>query len=157
LDVLCGAGDLPLPQIVRSDLAQIGIAISIVKSDACPVRYTSQTDRADLLLVAMGGPLQRDPEFFLDSFLYGRVFGTVLGPGPWDDAPFRARVARARALSGRARIDAYRRLDDELMQMAPVAVYGSALYTEFVSPKVGCRIFQGYFGFLDLGALCVRR
>ena len=26
---------------------------------------------------------------------------------------------------------------------------------EYLSPRVGCRVFQGAYGFLDLGAACV--
>jgi hypothetical protein len=51
---------------------------------------------------------------------------------------------------------AYRRLDDELMRMAPFAVFGSWLWSQYVSPKLGCKLFQAEYGFLDLGALCKR-
>jgi hypothetical protein len=38
--------------------------------------------------------------------------------------------------------------------MAPLAVFGDYQWGEYVSPKVGCRVNQGEFGFLDLGELC---
>jgi hypothetical protein len=41
--------------------------------------------------------------------------------------------------------------------MAPVAVFGSFVWGEYVSPKVGCRVNQAEFGFLDVGELCKAR
>jgi hypothetical protein len=38
--------------------------------------------------------------------------------------------------------------------MAPLAVFGSFDWGEYVSPQVGCRVQQGEYGFLDLGRLC---
>jgi hypothetical protein len=41
--------------------------------------------------------------------------------------------------------------------MAPLAVFGSYVWGEYLSPKVGCRVQQAEFGFLDLGKLCKPR
>ncbi len=38
---------------------------------------------------------------------------------------------------------------------APVAVYATAVEPEFFSERVGCRITQGAFEVVDLGALCL--
>jgi hypothetical protein len=40
------------------------------------------------------------------------------------------------------------------MHAAPFAVYGSWIWSEYFSPKVGCKVFQGEYGVVDLGALC---
>jgi hypothetical protein len=40
------------------------------------------------------------------------------------------------------------------MRMAPLAVYGDWVWAEYLSPKLGCEVFQGEFGFVDLGVLC---
>jgi hypothetical protein len=40
------------------------------------------------------------------------------------------------------------------MRAAPFAVYGSGVWSEYFSPRVGCKVFQGEYGFVDLGALC---
>jgi hypothetical protein len=98
----------------------------------------------------------QDPEPFFDEALARGRYGAALGPGPWYTPAFRSRAAHARVLGGRARIAAYRRLSDELTRAAPFAVYGTFAYEEYVSPKVGCRLFQGTYGFLDLGAVCLR-
>jgi hypothetical protein len=61
-----------------------------------------------------------------------------------------------RALRGQARTVAFSEIDDELMRMAPLAVYGSWVWAEYLSPKLGCKVFQAEYGFVDLGALCER-
>ncbi len=150
----------PAAAIVRSDLARIGIAVSIVRSDTCDPRVVAaQFKRADLLIGTSLGrtPGERDPAPFLDDALGASVWGSPLGPGPWNDRPFRKRVERARRLRGQARVAAYARLDDELMRAAPLVVYGSYLYDEYFSPRVGCRLFQGFYLEVDLGALCLRK
>jgi ABC-type transport system substrate-binding protein len=157
----CGGFFTPAAEIIRSNLAMIGIDVSVVEADECPGRYDSNMKRADLLLAWLGIPgaaasSNRDPALFFDQALDPNRYGGALGPGLWNDPSFRERVDQARAFDGEARLDAYRRLDAQLMRAAPFAVYGSNLTEEYVSARVGCEIFQGAFGFLDLGALCVR-
>ena len=48
----------------------------------------------------------------------------------------------------------YRRLVNELTQSGPLVVFGSWVWPEYFSPKVGCRVFQTTYGVADLGALC---
>jgi serine/threonine protein kinase len=147
---ICGDTRLPrLAAIVRSDLSSIGIAASVINSQQCPGR----SERADLLFVTLGSN-ELDPGVFVDQALGSSVYGSALGPGPWDSRAFRDEVARARELRGQPRTAAFRRIDDELMRMAPVAVYGSYVWAEYLSPKVGCKVFQAEYGFVDLGALC---
>ena len=43
------------------------------------------------------------------------------------------------------------------MRAAPLVVYGSFLYDEYFSPRVGCRLFQAFYLEADLGALCARK
>jgi hypothetical protein len=147
---ICGNPRLPkLAAIVRSNLTAIGIAASVINSQQCPGRY----ERADLLLVTLGSN-ERDPGVFVDQALNTSVYGSALGPGPWDSRSFRREFESARRLRNEARSIAFRRLDDELMRMAPLAVYGSYVWAEYLSPKIGCKVFQAEYGFVDLGALC---
>ena len=134
---------------MKSDLARIGISVSILSSPNCPGQYR----RADLFFVSLGSS-ERDPAPFLDQALGSSIFGSPLGPGPWNDPPFRKRLDEARALQGRPRLEAYRHLDGELMRAAPFAVFGSFVWSQYFSPKVGCKVFQGEYGFVDIGALC---
>jgi hypothetical protein len=151
----------PAAEVVRTDLARIGIRVSIIHSDECTGLYTAEPDRADLVLSFLGAPysgaaLERDPEPFVAGALATGHVGAAIGPGPWNDRSFRRRVDSAHALAGAARLKAYRHLELELMRAAPFAVYGSNVTEEYVSSTVGCTLRQGAFGFLDLGALCAR-
>jgi serine/threonine-protein kinase len=141
-----------LAAIVRSDLARIGWTASVTNSPQCPGSY----QRADLLFTTIGGN-ELDPEPFVDQALGNSLYGFPLGPGPWRSASFRSEVRNASALRGAQRLAAYRRIQAQLMQMAPLAVFGSFVWGEYVSSKVGCRVHQGEFGFLDLGELCKPR
>jgi hypothetical protein len=152
--IAVNACDSRLPRlaaIVRSDLARIGWTASVTSSPQCPGSYR----RADLLFTTIStNDLELDPEQFVDHVLGGSLYGLPLGPGPWRAASFRRELARAHALRGEQRVAAYRRIQAQLMRMAPLAVFGSFVWGEYVSPKVGCRAHQGEFGFLDLGELC---
>ena len=69
----------------------------------------------------------------------------------------RRRIERADALRGRPRIAEYARLDEALVRRAvPFAAYGAFTIPEYFSPRVGCKLFQSTYHFVDLGALCVR-
>jgi ABC-type transport system substrate-binding protein len=147
--------------VVRSELARIGIAVSIVlKPGTCDSRdVAAEFKHADLMIgTNIGrGPTDRDPAPFFDDALTHGAWGSPLGPGPWNAPAFRTRLEEATALSGRARVAAYGRLDDELSRAAPLVVYGSFLYDEYFSPRVGCKLFQAFYLEVDLGALCIKQ
>jgi ABC-type transport system substrate-binding protein/predicted Ser/Thr protein kinase len=142
-------------QIVRSNLARIGIAVSILESERCLQGHDPQSDRADLRLSGLVlGPADRDPAPFFDMAIAGAYDYPPPGPGPWNTRSFRGRVEHARSLRGDARIAGYAGLQRELMRNAPLAVYGNFVSTEYFSPKVGCKLFQAEYRVVDLGALC---
>jgi hypothetical protein len=149
---ICGDPRLQkLAAIARDNLARIGMTTSVIDSQQCPGQYR----RADLLFASnLGGwnDLELDPAPFIEQ-----TVGFPPGPGPWRRASFRREVERAHALRGTARLAAYRRIQAQLMQMAPVAVFGSFVWGEYLSPKVGCRVNQAEFGFLDIVELCKAR
>ncbi|MGB2952133.1 MAG: ABC transporter substrate-binding protein [Gaiellaceae bacterium] len=155
----CGpdARQRTLAHIVSSDLAEIGISVSVMASQSCPKngRYDTQMKRADLILFSGLQSEERDPVAFLDHALpRDGSFGSALGPGLWTTAGFRERLARAAVLRGPSRFRAYVRIVDDLTRAAPFAVFGSFIWTEYFSPKVGCKVFQAEYGIVDLGALC---
>jgi ABC-type transport system substrate-binding protein len=157
----CGpdARQRTLAHIVSSDLARIGISVSVTASQSCPAngRYDAQMKRADLILFSGLRSEERDPAPFLDQALArDGSFGSALGPGLWTTTSFRERLARAAALRGPARLRAYVRLVDKLARAAPFAVFGSFIWSEYFSPKVGCKVFHAVYGVVDLGALCRR-
>jgi ABC-type transport system substrate-binding protein/tRNA A-37 threonylcarbamoyl transferase component Bud32 len=157
----CGpdARQRTLAHIVSSNLAGIGISVSVRSSQNCPKnsRYDERTKQADLILFGGLQSKVRDPAPFLDQALArGGFFGSAFGPGLWTTAGFRERLAGAAVLRGSARVRAYVRIVDELTRAAPFAIFGSFVWTEYFSPKVGCKVFQAEYGVVDLGALCKR-
>jgi hypothetical protein len=147
---ICFDPRLPkLAAIVRTDLARIGMTASVIDSQQCPGSYR----RADLFFTTIGAD-ELDPAPFVDQALGSSAFGSPLGPGPWRAPEFRREGVRAHALRGKERLAAYRRIQAQLVRMAPLAVFGSFVWGEYLSPKVGCRVQQAEFGFLDLGELC---
>jgi ABC-type transport system substrate-binding protein/tRNA A-37 threonylcarbamoyl transferase component Bud32 len=155
----CGsdARQRTLAHIVSSDLARIGISVSVTASESCPnnSRYDAQAQRADLILFSGLQSEERDPAPFLHQALArDGSFGSALGPGLWTTSGFRERLARAAVLRGPTRSRTYVRMVDELTRAAPFAVFGSFIWTEYFSSKVGCKVFQAEYGVVDLGALC---
>jgi hypothetical protein len=98
-----------------------------------------------------------DPAPFLRQALAERPYGVALGPGPWIDRSFRRRLERANQLSGNARVEALTRLERELMRTAPIAVFGNRVQPDYFSTRVGCKVFQDAYRFVDLAALCVHK
>jgi ABC-type transport system substrate-binding protein/tRNA A-37 threonylcarbamoyl transferase component Bud32 len=153
----CDSGERPVASIVRSDLRRIGITLKLDQAGGCPSsgRYDARSLRADLILVDQFREDVRDPQHFLDQALArDGSFGSALGHGLWTSRGFRRELDQARPLRGDARTIAYQRIVGQLMHAAPFAVYGSWIWSEYFSPKVGCKVFQGEYGFADLGALC---
>jgi ABC-type transport system substrate-binding protein len=142
--------------MIRSELARIGIAVTIVTPPCSPnSRYDAHSRRADLILASTFSPLL-DPQPFFHDLLSTDQLGAALGRGPWTEPRFLARVRRADALSGPARRAAYRQLEDELLRAAPVAVFGSFYDGHYFSRSVGCRVVQPGVNVIDLGLLCKR-
>jgi serine/threonine-protein kinase len=153
----CDPGERPVASIVRANLGQIGISVTFDQAPSCPdpYRYDTRSLGADLILVDDFRQDERDPQPFLDQALArDGSFGSALGRGIWTSSGMRRELDRARVLRGDVRTAAYRRIVGQLMRSAPFAVYGSWVWSEFFSPKVGCKVFQGEYGFVDLGALC---
>ena len=158
----CGpdARQRTLAHIISANLARIGITVSVTTAESCPQneRYDAKARSADLILFSALGNEERDPAPFLDQAVArDGSAGSALGPGLWTTPSFRERLARAAVLSGPARKRAYARLVGELTRAAPFAVFGSFVWTQYFSPKAGCKVFQSEYGVVDVGALCKRR
>jgi ABC-type transport system substrate-binding protein len=142
-------------QIIRSNLARIGIRVQIERSLGClNGPDTKKREEADMALVSPGDNVG-DPAWTIRATLGLSPDGV---PGYWNDPVLRRRIERAEALQGRARIREFARLDEILVRdAAPFAPYGSFTVPEYFSPQVGCKVFQATYHFVDLGALCVRK
>jgi ABC-type transport system substrate-binding protein len=160
--VLLIPGDLgpsAAADVLRSNLAKIGIAVRIVHAGVSDTPSVVAAFRnADLIIGTslQCGACERDPVNYFKGVLEHGLWGAALPPGPWGAPAVRKQLARASALTGRARVEAYRRLDDEFARLAPVVVYGSFLYPEYFGARVGCKVFPPYQQGVDLGSLCVK-
>jgi len=91
------------------------------------------------------------------------VFGnSTLRAGVTDfsyfDAPaFDRQLEAAAALSGPKRYRVYGKLGVELeRKYAPAAPFATGASRDFFSRRIGCQLYQTYWG-MDVGALCLRR
>ena len=151
----CASIPRSVAEIVRANLSRIGIAVSIVSSPRCDKNPLAE--RADLSL-GSSGTVERDPVAFVEEMLSSGHLGDHLGPGPWNEPSFRRRLEQARSLRADDRGSGAARLADEVArELAPFAVFGNWLHPDYVSARVGCKLYQAHYQFVDLGALCVQR
>jgi ABC-type transport system substrate-binding protein len=156
----CDFSAAPAANVLRSNLARIGITVDISRLRSCdPNAVVTAFSRADMIIGTnlFCSACERDPAVFVQGLLEHGLKGAPLPPGPWDAPPFQRRLEHAAALRGRTRAAAYRRLDDELARFAPVVVYGSFLYGEYFGARIGCKRFPPFQQGVDLGSLCVGR
>jgi peptide/nickel transport system substrate-binding protein len=154
----CGdPSNIRIAGILRENLARIGIDLSVINTDDCLRGPDPKAARSDILLVTRATP-ELDPAPFVEATLgKTEVFGPSPLPVTWDDAEFDKRLEDARLLSGAARRASYAQIEDDMLRgPAPYAAFGSFVAPEFYSARSGCRVVQGAYGYVDLGAMCVR-
>ena len=137
-------------QIIKHDLAAIGLR-SVVRTftDTLYARLVTPREAFDIGVVGYGADYL-DPDDYLNLVLES---GKIL-PG-FNDPMYRARLAAAKKLSGRARYLTYREIDKDLIRKAvPWVVFDNPSSHELFSARVGCQAY-GPYG-LDLAALCLR-
>jgi ABC-type transport system substrate-binding protein len=141
-----------IAEIVRSNLAQIGIDVHIDASLGCLTGpETRRLAAADLQLVSNFDALP-DPAPFLEFAL-----GNPYSVPAWRDPGLRAQIEAAHGTHGAERRATYARLERRVVRDAmPIAVYASGVNPEFFSARVGCKVTQGALGVVDLGLLCLR-
>ena len=152
---ICGdSRERTLADIVRRNLAAIRLSVTVSEAGECSPRASEGADLAIVNGFPYAASEERDPAQVVDNTLRHAVFGEPLPPGPWRSRSFVREVERARVLQGSHRTEASRRLTDELTREAPVAVFGSWVWSEYFSPRIGCKVFQTHYGAADLGSLC---
>jgi ABC-type transport system substrate-binding protein len=151
----CGAPEnRRVAAVIRANLAAIGIAVRPAPSLDCLLGHDPKIDGADLMLISPATPVL-DPAPFVEAAIGpGILGGGLLPPGWFHDARLEADITAARALQGAARTAAYAALQDRLLAAAPMAGLGSWTAPEYIAPRLGCRVFQGAYGALDLAAAC---
>jgi YVTN family beta-propeller protein len=150
-----GAQCIEDARIVQADLAKIGITVHITAlPDAA--RLSRLAKAGDPWDIGWSNWLADFPDpFTMINELFDPAFGFNFGR--FDNPDLIARMRHAARLSGERRLQAYRRLDQDLTRSnAPVVAWGIGTVREFYSARVGCQIWQPIYGF-DLGSVCLRR
>jgi MarR-like DNA-binding transcriptional regulator SgrR of sgrS sRNA/predicted Ser/Thr protein kinase len=152
----CGdPGSGHIGEIVRTNLRRIGIHVRIEPSLDCLRGPDPKRERADMSLITLAS-FDMDPYPFLASVTGDdQLFGDPV-PNGWAPRSLAKQVASADRKQGAARRRAFAALETKLARGAvPMAGFGEFVVPEYMSPRVGCRVFQGAYGFLDLGAACI--
>ena len=139
-------------QVIKANLAAIGIDV-LVKTFPFETMFGRLSRKGEPFDIAAVGWIADypDPSQFLNVLLSGGVFP------PFDDPVYTRKLAAAARLSGPPRYLAYGKLDDDLARNgAPWVAIGTPLSQDFFSARMGCQVFQPVYGFMDLGALCIR-
>jgi ABC-type oligopeptide transport system substrate-binding subunit len=134
-------GCTALGQIIRADLARIGVRIQL-RPYAGAIGSATTKRGADMVLARVFAPYP-DPAAFLK---------TALGGGFAQDS-----LAKLTDLNRDQRVTAASRLELQLMRgPAPLAAIGTPVIPEFFSARVSCHVFQPLEFGADLGSLCLR-
>jgi DNA-binding SARP family transcriptional activator/ABC-type oligopeptide transport system substrate-binding subunit len=136
-------------KVVQTDLAGIGINVQIRKVNnlADALKGGAKFD----LLDTETGILYPDSASFLEQML-----GNI--PSGWIPAGVQAEIQHVATLTGDHRQAAATALADRLATEAiSVAAYGTPQTSQFVGPRVGCRVFTPVGYGLDLAALCPKQ
>gem|GEM_PF-1396546 len=145
---------------LRRSLRGIGLELVVEKLDNLGPRIITAPGAAwDMFLFGDWGPDYRDPSDTLNHLFetgYPAADDVTLSATPGVADPALDRDLRAAArLSGRARLDAYARLDERLSRGGAVIPIGRIDQLDSFSERVGCQTYHPLYGMV-LGALCFR-
>jgi hypothetical protein len=151
--------------LVQADLAAIGIEVRVRELD--DLRRALESGANVDLLDASTVILYPDAGSFLAQVIHetGLVLehpgqqdlGLHAIPHGWLPPGVHAKIEGLVNLSGDARQAAAGRVADELAtDEVLVAAYGVPATSQFVAPRVGCRLFTAFGYGLDLAALCLK-
>jgi ABC-type transport system substrate-binding protein len=147
-------------QVAEFNLKQIGFKINDEPTPATNYYQVIETKGTSYNLVTNGGWCADyfDPYDYLNVNFDGRKLQSAnnVDYTYFNNADFNKGLDQAASLSGKARADAYAKLDEELMtKYAPVVPYLIATNTFFTSSRVKNWIYSSYFGEPYFNALSV--
>ena len=143
-----------LGQVVRDNLAAIGIAVEVEEFPIPELfdRIGTPGEPFDLAQTNFFADYPDPFDFINFLFQPGLGFNAHL----FEDPAATAEMERAATLSGAERYDAYAKLDRELSAELAVGVpYANGTLMNLFSARIGCQVDQPIYG-IDLGRLCVR-
>jgi YVTN family beta-propeller protein len=138
-------------QIVKTDLAKIGLRVRITSLPSAKMFAREQTPGAPFDLGWSGWISDYlDPRAVLSSILDDSSVGPT-----FEDPAYQRKLAAAARLSGPERYLTYGKLDLDLARnAAPLAAFDNLTDNDFFSTRIGCQT-DGIYG-MDLAALCLR-
>jgi peptide/nickel transport system substrate-binding protein len=146
-------------QVFVNDLARIGIAVK-VKAMPFSLLNRATGDPNEPYDIVLNGWFADypDPVDFINTLLDGRNIHAQnnVNVALMDVPKFNTAMREAAQLSGPPRYEAYGKLDGDIMrEQAPWASMYNGNVREFISPRVGCYLYQPAFGVMDLAAACL--
>jgi hypothetical protein len=133
--------------VVRRNLATVGINVTIRKLDDLGAAIESGA-RFDLLDTSTALPYPDSASFL------ARMFNDI--PSGWVPSAVQARVEGIADISGNRRQAAAASVADRLaIEEVPVAAYGTPQTSQFISPRIGCRVLSPFAYGLNLAAACI--
>jgi hypothetical protein len=133
--------------VVLRNLAAVGINVTIRKLDDLGAVRESGA-KFDLLDTSTGLPYPDSASFL------AHMFDDI--PSGWVPAGVRRQAEGLAGRSGDGRQAAAASLSDRLAtEEVPVAAYGTPQTSQFIGPRIGCRVFSPFAYGLDLAAACI--
>jgi ABC-type oligopeptide transport system substrate-binding subunit len=133
--------------VARRNLATVGINVTIRKLDDLGAAIESGA-KFDLLDTSTALPYPDSASFLT------HLFDDI--PSGWLPAGVRARVESLAGMSGNRRQAAAASVADRLAtEEVPVAAYGTPQTSQFISPRIGCRVLSPFANGLNLAAACI--
>lgn len=161
--VMYTIGDLPhgpgIAEVVTFNLAKIGLEVEVKAMDINVLmeRMNRRGEPWDIALIGWFADYP-DPHNFINALFdgsnsrYGDPTGTNLTH--FDDPAFNVRMRRVARLTGPERLEAYARLDRDLMRdAAPIVPIATQTRLRLVSPSLGC-VSHTPYGALNIVAVC---
>ena len=138
-------------QIVKTDLAKIGLHVKVVEFGSGLYSHVARAGEPFDMAFVNWFADYADPDDFLNGLLESGTFlPTFRNPG------VARKLAEVAQLTGTRRYLAYAKLDIELAKTAaPFAVYGIPYSHNLFSARIGCQVFSPVYG-VDFAALCLR-
>jgi peptide/nickel transport system substrate-binding protein len=157
LYIIDDPAELPVGQILKQNLAKLGLAVEIkpIPPSAYFGRVGTRGEPFDIAWMNWASDYI-DPYTYINSLLDGNLIRQTgnANVAYFDSAHFNRRMSRAARLRGRARFTAYGKLDIELTRdAAPMVSYAFAKEPTLVSKRVGCVVLRPG---LDLAAACLK-
>jgi peptide/nickel transport system substrate-binding protein len=158
LYVMDNPEEVPLAQIVKQNLGQIGLTVEIkpLPREAYFTRIGMRSEPYDIAWTVWA-PDYLDPYTYINTLLDGHLLKATgnLNFAHFNSPKYNRLMTRAAHLQGRARARAYGKLDVDLARKAaPMVAYAITKAPTLVSKRVGCIVLRG--GYFDLGAACLK-